>query len=309
MHLLNGYKKQVMLLLNILPDIAKEKAFALHGGTAINLFHLNFPRLSVDIDLTYIPFSDNRNIDLGNIRSSLESIKQSIKKRRSDVYFQDGIRASEQLKLICATPDTKIKVEVNQINRGLISEPVEICLCDSAKQFANCPAFSVTTVSVGQLWGGKINAALDRQHPRDLFDVKNLFDSRGFTREVKKGFIFYMLCGKRPFHEILNPHPIDRRSVFENQFNGMANVPFTYDKYNGTLERLVSCIQKSLTDRDKEFLFAFAKGEPKWDIADYGKYPAVKWKLLNIDRLRQTDYPKFAGQVKSLEKVLEILQS
>ena len=65
------YTKQVALLLEILPDGAEETNFALHGGTAINLFHLNMPRVSVDIDLTYIPFSADRNVDLENIRKSL----------------------------------------------------------------------------------------------------------------------------------------------------------------------------------------------------------------------------------------------
>ncbi|MDR1459684.1 MAG: nucleotidyl transferase AbiEii/AbiGii toxin family protein [Bacteroidales bacterium] len=307
MHILDGYKKQLILLLDLLPDIAGEKNFAMHGGTAINLFHLDFPRISVDMDLTYIPFSDNRNIDLYNIRSSLESIKQRIRDRRSDIYFQDETRASEHLKLYCVIPpDIKVKIEVNQINRGLIAKPVEIGLCDQAKQFANCPAFNVTTVGTGQLWGGKINAALDRQHPRDLFDAKNLLNSRGLTDEIKKGFIFYMLCGKRPFHELLNPHPIDQRSIFHIQFHGMSNMPFTYDEFDTTRNLLVSTIHKSLTNRDKDFILAFAKGEPKWDMADYGMYPAIKWKLLNIRNLKQNNYPKFAEQVNNLEKALNV---
>lgn len=52
------YKNQVALLLSILPEVAKEKDLAVHGGTAINLFVRNMPRLSVDIDLTYIPVRD-----------------------------------------------------------------------------------------------------------------------------------------------------------------------------------------------------------------------------------------------------------
>lgn len=42
----DAYKKQASLLLDILPEVAKESIFALHGGTAINLFCLNMPRLS-----------------------------------------------------------------------------------------------------------------------------------------------------------------------------------------------------------------------------------------------------------------------
>ena len=71
----DSYKKQTSLLLDLLPEIAKEDVFALHGGTAINLFCLNMPRLSVDIDLTYIQASDDRNADLREIRSALERVK------------------------------------------------------------------------------------------------------------------------------------------------------------------------------------------------------------------------------------------
>ena len=92
----DAYKKQIALLLDILPSIAEERNFALHGGTAINLFHLNMPRLSVDIDLTYIPFSSDRNTDLEKIRISLEAIKLSLKKRIPLIRFSDQQRASER---------------------------------------------------------------------------------------------------------------------------------------------------------------------------------------------------------------------
>ncbi|TCQ91865.1 nucleotidyltransferase AbiEii toxin of type IV toxin-antitoxin system [Rahnella sp. JUb53] len=52
------YYRQVQLLLQLLPFIAKHDCFALKGGTAINLFIRNFPRLSVDIDLVYLPVLD-----------------------------------------------------------------------------------------------------------------------------------------------------------------------------------------------------------------------------------------------------------
>jgi hypothetical protein len=51
------YQRQVALLVRILPLVAEEKCFALKGGTAINLFYRDMPRLSVDIDLTYIPLA------------------------------------------------------------------------------------------------------------------------------------------------------------------------------------------------------------------------------------------------------------
>ncbi len=117
-----AYRKQVSLLLDMLPEVAKEEVFALHGGTAINLFCLNMPRLSVDIDLTYIPVSHNRDLALHNIRLALERIKVRLRRQIPAIHFSDSARANEELKLICTIPGAMVKIEVNQINRGIISE-------------------------------------------------------------------------------------------------------------------------------------------------------------------------------------------
>ncbi|MDR0973937.1 MAG: nucleotidyl transferase AbiEii/AbiGii toxin family protein, partial [Prevotellaceae bacterium] len=280
----NAYKKQVALLLDILPTIAEEKNFALHGGTAINLFHSDMPRLSIDVDLTFVPFSDDRNRDLEAIRISLQHIKTKLSKRMSKMRFEDQQRANEDLKLICSTAEATVKIEVNQINRGLIAEPCVRVLCDRAQEEFDrfC---EVTTVSIGQLWGGKIAAALDRQHPRDLFDVRNLLNSHGYTDEVKTGFIFFLLCGKRPIHEMLNPQHIDQQTVLDSQFNGMTDQSFTYEDYETTRERLIQVVKQSLTTEDRVFIQAFAKGEPIWENVDYSQYPAIRWKLLNLRKL------------------------
>ena len=297
------YKKQVSLLLDILPDVAKEEVFALHGGTAINLFCLNMPRLSVDIDLTYIPASKSRDVDLQNIRSALERIKERFRKRIPGISFIDPVRAEEELKLICTIPDAMVKIEVNQINRGIIADTEFVILCDKAQETFD-KFCEVRMVSRKQLWGGKINAALDRQHPRDLFDIRNFINDIGYSTDIKEGFIFFLLCGKRPIHELLNPHPTDQSAVFESQFNGMTDTPFGYNEYQETREQLIKMVNESLTIEDKEFLLAFAKGEPDWTKVDYSKYPAIKWKLLNINKLKENNIEKHKEQVDILEQIL-----
>jgi len=78
-----AYKKQVRLLLDVLPEVGKEECFAMHGGTAINLFVRDMPRLSVDIDLTYIPIEERSeslkgiNDALIRIKGRIETIKQN----------------------------------------------------------------------------------------------------------------------------------------------------------------------------------------------------------------------------------------
>jgi predicted nucleotidyltransferase component of viral defense system len=299
----DSYKKQVALLIDILTEIAKEDAFALHGGTAINLFHLNMPRLSVDIDLTSVSFSDNRDKDLIKIRYSLEAIKKRLKIAFPSISFKDDIRAVEELKLLCFRNNVSVKVEVNQINRGLIAEPCEKILCRNAE--LDFDRFcEVKTVSVGQLWGGKINAALERQHPRDIFDVKNMLQTIGLTEEIIQGFLFFLLCVKRPIDEVLNPNFTDQSAVFKSQFSGMTNEEFTYEEFEIIRKDLVNIIHNSLSRNHKDFLISFAEGSPNWIDFDYSNYPAIKWKLLNILKLKTNSPQKHSESVRKLIEII-----
>lgn len=298
-----AYRKQVALLLDILPEVAKEEVFALHGGTAINLFHLDMPRLSIDIDLTFIPATLNREEDLSIIRSSLNRIKERLRKQLPRILFSDQIRAEEELKLICTVPDAIVKIEVNQINRGLIGEPEIMMLCENAQETFD-KFCEMKIVSRKQLWGGKIHAALDRQHPRDLFDIKNFIERVDYTQEIKEGIIFFLISSKRPFHELLNPRPIKQFTTFESEFKGMSDKSFEYDEYESTREWLIKTVNGSLTIEDKRFLISFAMGEPDWSKMDYSNYPAVKWRLLNIDKLKDNNPQKHREQRVLLEKVL-----
>ena len=58
-----------------------------------------------------------------------------------------------------------------------------------------------------------------------------------------------------------------------------------------------------LTDHEKEFLLAFIEGNPDWKDFDYSRYPAIKWKQLNIKRLKQINQMKFRESVKKLENL------
>lgn len=78
--MLERYVAQVCLLVDVFPDIAKESAFALKGGTAINLFYRDMPRLSVDIDLTWLPAGDRASA-LSAISSGLDRIGRRIAAR------------------------------------------------------------------------------------------------------------------------------------------------------------------------------------------------------------------------------------
>ncbi len=296
----SAYKKQVQLLLDVLPEVAKEECFAIHGGTAINLFVRDMPRLSVDIDLTYVEIT-NRKETLDGINSGLVRIKERIEGLRPSIQVQ---HKANVCKLQLNEHGVLIKIEVNMVGRGLLGEVSKATLCETAqRQF---DAFCVMPlVPMAQLYGGKLCAALDRQHPRDLFDVKLLFDNEGFTDEIKKGFLFGLVSSNRPTHEMLAPNLLDQRVAFDNQFEGMSAIEFSYDDYEATRIQLVETVKANLNDSDKAFLLSLNRLAPDWSIYDYQDFPSVKWKLLNLEKFKRDNPNSYQQQLSELEVVLQ----
>ena len=291
-----NYKSQVSLLLSVLPEVAKENCFALHGGTAINLFVRDMPRLSVDIDLTYIPVED-RAISFSNISIALLRIKATVEAVVPNVQVT---HKEKELKLLIANRQAQIKLEVSQAMRGIIAPASEMELCEKAQN--EFDAFcSIPVIPIGQLYGGKICAALDRQHPRDLFDVKNLLQNEGFAEDIKTGFLFCLLGSKRPIYEMLHPNLLDQRAAMANQFDGMSDEAFTYEDFETTRNLLLQTIQENLTDVDRQFLLSFENGNPDWGLYDFEDYPAVQWKLQNLLKLKEANAEKHSSQFKKLK--------
>lgn len=294
------YRKQVALLIRIMPSVYKIKEFAVHGGTAINLFHRNLLRYSVDIDVTYIPI-ENRQQSLASINQKLLEVKKNIEKTIPGVVVK---HKPDVWKLLCTLGDATVKIEVNATKRGIIGDIVELPLCEKARnEFSmGCKA---RTVSFSQLYGGKITAALSRQHPRDLFDCKYM-ELQSFD-DVKNGFMLCLLGSDKPIIESLQPHDIDQTEALENQFQGMTETPFGYEDYLESRTALLSLVNGGLTITDKEFLLSFEQGEPDWNkccAGDLSQYPSVQWKLLNIGKLKESNPVKFEQGVNKLRRYL-----
>ena len=161
----------------------------------------------------------------------------------------------------------------------------------------------ISVLSKAELYGGKICAALDRQHPRDLFDVQYLLDDEGLTHDIKQGMIAGILSHPRPISEVLLPSFKEQRAIFGAQFAGMAFTPFGYDDYLATRLRLNGAVQTALTADDKAFLLSFKNGEPDWAliaIADLSRLPAVGWKLANIRKLKASNPAKHSAMLATL---------
>jgi hypothetical protein len=202
--------------------------------------------------------------------------------------------------------DAIVKVEVNGIKRGVIGDVVEMPLCEKARTEFHMGCIA-RTVSYSQLYGGKITAALSRQHPRDLFDCKymeiNSFD------DVKDGFMLCLLGSDKPIIESLNPNDIDQVDALEHQFQGMTDNPFSYEDYVLAKRNLLDLIRNSLTTTDKEFILSVEMGAPDWNkccAGDLSKYPSVQWKLMNIDRLKVSNTAKFKRGIDKLKEFLGV---
>jgi len=296
----DSYKKQVALLIRIMPSVYKIEDFAVHGGTAINLFHKDMPRYSVDIDLTYLPLQD-REESLKNINSHLQKLKQLIEKTIPGIKIT---HKPDVWKLLCVHDGSIVKIEVNGTKRGIIGNEEDKPLCARAQSEFKMGCIA-RVVSLSQLYGGKIAAALSRQHPRDLFDYK--FMSVDSFDEIKDGLILALLGSDRPIIESLQPHLIDQSEALQNQFEGMSDQPFSYSDYVAARIDLIGKVNKNLTQTDKEFFLSFEQGDPDWTkccAGDLSNYPSIKWKLQNIAGLKKTNPKKFNEGIGKLHDFL-----
>ena len=294
------YKMQVALLIRIMPLVYKITDFAVHGGTAINLFVKNMPRYSVDVDLTYLPIK-NREESLQEINNHLIALKQQIEKAIPGIRI---IPKPAVLKLQCTYNGATVKIEVNGVKRGIIGDIEEKELCEKAKEEFKMSCVA-RIVPFSLLYGGKIAAALGRQHPRDLFDYKYM-EIEAFA-DIKNGLIFYLLGSDKPLIESLQPNPIDQKHALENQFQGMSDVPFDYADFEATRKKLIEQVNQNLTVVDGEFLLSFESGSPDWEkccAGDLSGYPSIQWKQKNIQTLKDTNPSKFNKGIEKLRQFL-----
>ena len=283
----NPYSERVELLVRVLPIVAEAKCFALKGGTAINLFYRDMPRLSVDIDLVYTPIK-SRDESLSEISTALSDIGNKITERlgNAKVRYSRMGHTDTVIKLLVQSERAVIKIELSPVLRGTVY-PLAVRRMQSAAE-DRFGFVEMSLVSFEDLFGGKIVAALDRQHPRDLFDVKLLLENEGITQRLKEAFLVYLLSHNRRFLEILNPSLVDIRDSFETDFSGMTTVSVELADLERARVELVAQISGSLTREDKEFLITFNEGNPNWDhlsVSHIRNLPAVKWKLYNLDKM------------------------
>ncbi|MCB0259577.1 MAG: nucleotidyl transferase AbiEii/AbiGii toxin family protein [Halioglobus sp.] len=259
------FRGQVALLVSILPLVAEEECFALKGGTAINLFVRDLPRLSVDIDLTYLPVA-GRAESLAAIDAALGRISERVRKVYPDLTVQASAPGGQgpANKLVIRTKHlVQIKVEVTPVLRGCVYEPELMAVSGTTEDEFGFAQMMV--LSFADLYAGKIMAALDRQHPRDLFDVHLLLAHEGITDELRTALVVYLVSHDHSPQSLLAPQAKDIRSVFETDFAGMTEEPVALETLIATRDRLTQEFVSGMPEAHKEFLLSFYRGEPAWD--------------------------------------------
>jgi predicted nucleotidyltransferase component of viral defense system len=282
------YSRQVELLLQVLPLLAEQKVFALKGGTAINLFMRDMPRLSVDIDVTHLPL-ESRECTIEGISRALSSLADRICAAVPYSKVQKALGPLDKTigSLVVSANGAIIKIEPNFVLRGSVF-PCEIReLCESAQTRFSAYA-EVTTLSFGDVFGGKLCAVLDRQHPRDLFDAKLLLENEGITTQIRQAFVLYLASHRRPMHELLDPSYLDMRTIFQSEFVGMSRISVSYESLEATRAEVVQKLRVDLSDNERRFLVSVKAGAPQWDlipITGIDQLPGIQWKLQNIARM------------------------
>ncbi len=301
------YADTVRLLLNIAPDVFDNDIFAMKGGTAINLFVQDMPRLSVDIDVVYMPWQVPRNQALQDINQELSAIAQRVER----LGVQSRLIRSKDLgdtKLIAEDETSQVKVEVNVVFRGTVL-PVERRPLSARTSDLFSVEFDVPTQAADELYAGKLIAAMDRQHPRDLFDVWQLFESGGLTDAMIECFVVYLAGHNRPTHEVLFSNDKCIAGEYERAFVGMTQEACPLETLIDTRARMRRELLQRLTGAQRQFLSGLARAQPDWSLLQCQhaeQLPALRWKLANLGTFQKRRPRDFAAQADALDAGLAL---
>lgn len=299
------YAAQVNLLVRAIPIIADEPDFALKGGTAINLFYRDMPRLSVDIDLTYLPIND-RDAALANIDSAFGRI---IERTRKQMHGVDAQRISgggdSDTRLLLRAAGAEVKVEVSPVLRGTVAPPRVMRVTDAVEEAFGFAEMAV--LAFEDLYAGKLCAALDRQHPRDLYDVHLLYSHEGVTDDLFRTFLVYVASSPRPLHELIDPNRLAIDRAFAEEFDGMTLEHVPLETLLEARERLIEEVRGRIPGAAGKFLLSVHDADPNFDLIGLpaaADLPAIRWKLLNLRKLIERNPEKHADQRARLEAAI-----
>ena len=299
------YLDTARLLTQVAPFVFVDDTFALKGGTAINLFVRDMPRLSVDLDLVFTDYNLSRALALGRINGAIRQSAERLNKRGFQTHALAAADAGET-KLLVRRGDVEVKIEVNFVMRGTV-QPVRMASLTPKARETLLADLEIPVVSLQDMYGSKLVAALDRQHPRDLFDVMQLFTHEGITTDIRRAFVVYLASHNRPVHEVLFPTLQDIRQEYAQNFIGMTTEPVALEDLLAARERMLRELQQGLDTNERQFLLSLVANKPEWPllgIAHLEHLPGIRWKRQNLQRLQKSNAKKFAEQSDALARLL-----
>ena len=292
-----NYVDTVRLLLAIAPAVFASGRFAMKGGTALNLFVQEMPRLSVDIDLVFVDHRADRPSALQTIAQDLAAVQSALAAKGYRAHLPAGAEGDD-VKLVVSDEATQVKVEVNIVFRGTVLPLESRPLVASAQELFTTD-LAVPVLAKAELYGSKLVAAMDRQHPRDIFDVMHMLDHFGWQAGIVDCFVAYLAGHNRPVHEVLFPKAKALEPAFTNEFSGMTRNVIELDTLAHVQARLLEELPRQLSAAHREFLLTMVQGSPAWDrmpMKHLHELPALKWKLMNLAQLRKRSVARFAAQ-------------
>jgi hypothetical protein len=301
-----SYVDTVRLMLEIAPEVFASGRVAMKGGTALNFFVQDLPRLSVDIDVVFVPHQTPRDTALAEIANELSALQTRLNRRGIKAELASS-KTGDETKLFARRDRIEVKIEINHVFRGTLL-PVETRSLTKTASDLFTTALAVPTLAVAELYGSKLVAAMDRQHPRDLFDVHGMFQRFGLTPEIVECFVGYIAGHNRPVHEVLGSRDIDLARPFDNEFAGMEREPVSLRVLEEARIRLRRELAVALTADHKRFLIGLVAGQPPWEAMQcrhLAELPAIQWKLQNLARLKRTNPVKFQAQADELQRCFE----
>ncbi|MBL8226309.1 MAG: nucleotidyl transferase AbiEii/AbiGii toxin family protein [Chromatiales bacterium] len=297
----NRYAERVKLLVEILPTLAEEKRFALKGGTAINLFEHDLPRLSVDIDLTWLPVGDFES-DVRDISAALEAMGERLRTGPLRLQVQtSGTKATGVHRLIASRNRARVQIETTPVMRGTV-HPVRTMRVRPGVEH-NFGFAEMQVLDFADLYAGKLSAALSRQHPRDLFDLQPLLDGGRLDERLWRTFLVYLTCSSKPAAEMLSPQaPRDFDQIFNAHFAGMTAEPVTAEALLDVRARLLQRIAELLDVPSRAFLESIEREAPDFRLIELphaADLPGVRRKLANLGQRsaakRAADYEQLTA--------------
>ena len=289
------------LLIQVAPLVFVNDQFGLKGGTAINLFLRDMPRLSVDLDLVFTDHTIGRNEAIARINAAVRDAADRLRARRLEVYVP-GAGSDGETKLMVRSGAAEVKVEINTVMRGTVHRVRRANLTPLARDTLLAD-IEIPVLASEDVYGGKIVAALDRQHPRNLFDVMELFKHEGITPGIRRAFVVYLASHNRPVHEVLFPELRDIQMDYERNFKGMTSQPTELAELLETRDRMINELHAGLDANERRFLLSLVRAQPEWEllgIPHVSELPAVRWKLQNLARLQRERAEQFELQYTAL---------